>query len=319
VPLNFTVLEPWLAPNPAPLTVTVAPVPPFVGDKLVIPGPEVTVNVELLLGPLFTVTTMGPVVAPAGTGTLINPDAQLVGVADTPLNVTELAPWLEPKFDPFTLTTRPTGPDAGDKLLMAGAAVTVKPFPALAWPKTVTMMLPVVAPLGTFTPIEFALQKNGVAIVPLNLTVLEPCVSRKLDPEIVIAVPIEPEFCERLLILGTGSRVNPVALLATPPTVTTTFPVVAPEGTGTVMDVVLHADGTPVVPLNVTVLVPCGDPNPVPVIVTDVPTMPFVGERLEIAGPAWTVKFMPADAFPLTVTTTFPVVAPTGGFVTICV
>jgi hypothetical protein len=65
-------------------------------------------------------------------------------------------------------------------------------------------------------------------------------------------------------------------LLATPPTVTTTFPVVAPLGAGTVMLVALQAVGVPAVPLNVTVLVPCVAPKFVPVIVTAVPTDPDV-------------------------------------------
>ena len=65
-------------------------------------------------------------------------------------------------------------------------------------------------------------------------------------------------------------------LLATPPTVTTTFPVVAPVGTGTTMLVGPHLVGVAAVPLNVTVLVPCVAPNFVPVIVTDVATGPDV-------------------------------------------
>ena len=86
-------------------------------------------------------------------------------------------------------------------------------------------------------------------------------------------------------MLGAGSIVKLIPLLATPPTVTTTGPVVAPEGTGTVMDVPLHVPGVAAVPLNVTVLVPGEEPNPLPVIVTDVPTTPIVGERLVIPGP----------------------------------
>jgi len=74
------------------MIVTTAPIPPFVGATVVIPGPAVTLNVELLLGPWFTVTTTGPLVAPAGTGALISPAAQLVGAAATPLNVSVLAP-----------------------------------------------------------------------------------------------------------------------------------------------------------------------------------------------------------------------------------
>ena len=45
-------------------------------------------------------------------------------------------------------------------------------------------------------------------------------------------------------------------LLATPETVTTTGPVVAPEGTGTIMFVALQLVGVAEVPLNVTLLAP---------------------------------------------------------------
>jgi hypothetical protein len=65
-------------------------------------------------------------------------------------------------------------------------------------------------------------------------------------------------------------------LLAAPPTFTTTFPVVAPLGTATVMIVALQLVGVPAIPLNVTVLVPCVAPKFVPVIVTEVPTGPDV-------------------------------------------
>ena len=42
--------------------------------------------------------------------------------------------------------------------------------------------------------------------------------------------------------------------------------------------------GVAAVPLNVTVLVPCVAPKFVPVIVTDVPTGPLVGDRLVSVG-----------------------------------
>jgi hypothetical protein len=78
-------------------------------------------------------------------------------------------------------------------------------------------------------------------------------------------------------MLGAGAvTVKVIPLLATPPTVTTTFPVVAPLGTGTVMLVTLQLLGAPAVPLNVTVLVPWGAPRFVPAIVTEVPTGPDV-------------------------------------------
>src|SRR5205807_10031308 len=75
-------------------------------------------------------------------------------------------------------------------------------------------------------------------------------------------------------------------LLATPETVTTTFPVVAPLGTGTAMLVpdVLQLVGVPTVPLKVTVLEPWLAPKLVPVIVTEVPIPPDVGLRLVMLG-----------------------------------
>jgi len=99
-------------------------------------------------------------------------------------------------------------------------------------------------------------------------------------------VPIAPLVGERLVSVGAATfkvKVNP--LLATPPTVTTTLPVVAPIGTGTVMLVADHEVGVAVVPLNFTVLVPCVAPKFVPAIVMGVPTAPLAGERLVRFGP----------------------------------
>jgi len=46
-----------------------------------------------------------------------------------------------------------------------------------------------------------ALQLVGVAAVPLNLTVLVPCVAPKLAPAIVTDVPTNPDAGFRLAIL----------------------------------------------------------------------------------------------------------------------
>jgi len=70
------------------------------------------------------------------------------------------------------------------------------------------------------------------------------------------AAPITPEFGVRLLMLGGTMTVKVTLLLDTPPTVTTTEPVVAPVGTGTAMLVALQLVGAAAIPLNVTVLVP---------------------------------------------------------------
>jgi len=78
--------------------------------------------------------------------------------------------------------------------------------------------------------------------------------------------------------------VKPTPLLATPPTVTTTFPVVDPAGTGAAMLAALQLDGVAVTPLNFTVLVPCTAPKLAPLIVTDAPTTPDDGFKLVILG-----------------------------------
>ena len=72
---------------------------------------------------------------------------------------------------------------------------------------------------------------------------------------------------------------------------TTTFPVTAPVGTGTTMLVVLQLIGVAAIPLNVTVLVPCGVPKFAPAMVIEVPTGPLLGVTLEMFGAgAGTVK-----------------------------
>lgn len=102
------------------------------------------------------------------------------------------------------VTEVPTCPEPGFKLVMLGGMVTVNWLPLLATPPTVTTTLPVVAPLGTGTEIDVALQLNGVARVPLNITVLVPMVAPKLPPVIVTNEPTWPAVGLRLVIVGVG-------------------------------------------------------------------------------------------------------------------
>jgi len=175
--------------------------------------------------------------------------------------------------------------------LITGVFNTVKLVPLLTTPDTVTTTFPVVAPLGTGTTIETAFQLLGVVAVPLNVTVLVLCVDPKFVPAIVTELPTTPELGDKLVILGVSRTVNDMPALGTPLTVTTTLPVVAPFGTGTAMLAALQLLGVAVVPLNVTVLDPCVDPKLVPVIVTDVPTVPELVERFVMLGT--TVKLTP--------------------------
>jgi hypothetical protein len=292
--------------------VTDAPTAPEVGDRALIEGGTTTVKDTPLLAWPLTVTTTLPVVAPVGTGTTIEVALQLVGVAVVPLNVRLLVPWVEPKFVPVIVTDVPTTPEVGERVVIEGGGITVKETPLLAWLPTVTTTLPVVAPLGTGTTIELALQLVGVAVVPLNLTVLVPWVEPKFVPVIVTDVPTTPEVGERVVIEGGGITVKDTPLLATPLAWTTTLPVLAPLGTGATIDVALQLVAAAVVPLNVTVLLPWVEPKAAPVIVTEVPTVPEVGDRLLIAGVERTEKETPLLFTPLACTTTFPVVAPLG-------
>jgi hypothetical protein len=165
----------------------------------------------------------------------------------------------------------------------------------LARPLTVTTTFPVVAPAGTGTTMLVADQLVGVAVVPLNFTVLLPCDPPKFVPAIVTDVPTGPVAGVREVTIGGTATVKGSALLEAPLTVTMTLPVKAPTGTGTTMLVADQLVGVALTPLNVTVLVPCVAPKLVPVMVTDVPTGPIAGERLVRAGGAGASKKISAE------------------------
>jgi hypothetical protein len=63
------------------------------------------------------------VVAPAGTGTLIDVALQLVGIPDAPVKFTVLLPCDEPKLLPVIVTAVPTAPEVGEMFVMLGVAV----------------------------------------------------------------------------------------------------------------------------------------------------------------------------------------------------
>ena len=132
----------------------------------------------------------------------------------------------------------------------------------------------------------------------------------------MITVPIGPELGVRLVILGTTFTTKFIPLLATPATVTTTFPVVAPTGTVTAMLVGLQLVGVAASPLNVTVLAPWDAPKLAPEMVTEEPTAPLFGLRELMLGDV-TVKGTALLVIPPTVIVTFPVTAPTGTGTTI--
>ena len=101
--------------------------------------------------------------------------------------------------------------------------------------------------------------------------------------------------------------------------VTAIGPVLAPDGTVAVICVSEFTVNVAVVPLNVTPVAPV---KPLPVIVTEVPACPEVGENDETVGPAGVVTvnedvLVPVPLGP--VTAIGPVVAPDGTVAVICV
>jgi hypothetical protein len=230
----------------------------------------VIVNGDPLLFRLPARTTTLPVDAPAGTRTMMLVADQLRTVAPIPLKLT-VGARVVPNDVPVIVTGAPTEPCVLDSEVIDGDPMTVNGDPLLARPPTVTTTLPVVAPDGTGTTIDVDDQLEGVAVVPLNLTVLDPLLDPNPVPLIVTGVLADPAVGESEVMVGDTATVNWTPLLASPPTVTTTLPVVAPGGTGTTMLVADQLVGVAVVLLNLTVLDPMVDPNDVPVIVTDVP------------------------------------------------
>lgn len=74
---------------------------------------------------------------------------------------------------PVITTAFPVFPEVGLTVVTLRPEEIVKLTPLLGAP-TVTTIFPVVAPVGTGTTIPVSLQREGTAVVPLNLTVLEP-------------------------------------------------------------------------------------------------------------------------------------------------
>lgn len=302
-PLNVTVLVPWAAPKLVPVIVMGTPTAAEIWLRLVMLGGGTMVSSEPLLASVPTVTTTFPVVAPAGTATVMLLALHaLAAAAVTPLNFTVLVLCVAPNPVPVIVIDALTAPDVWLKLVIAGPTVNGKPL--LATADTVTTTLPVEAAAGTFTVILVALHAlAAAAATPLNVTVLLPCAAPKFDPVIVIAVPATPEIWLRLMrIAGTTKFCE---LLATLETVTMTLPVAAPAGTVSTMLVSDQVVIDAATPPKVTALVPWVAPNPVPVIVIEAPTAPEVELRLVIIGPAGAAfEWLVHPASPVASTTT---------------
>ena len=94
-----------------------------------------------------TVTSIVPTACDGLVAVICVEELTVKVVADTPPNVTEVAPV---RFVPVMTTLVPTGPLVGLKLVIVGEPTTVKLLALVAVPPgVVTAIGPVVAPLGT--------------------------------------------------------------------------------------------------------------------------------------------------------------------------
>ena len=148
----------------------------------------------------------------------------------------------------------------------------------LTRPPTVTTTLPLVAPAGIGTTMLLADHDVGAAAVPLNVTVWCPWSSRIRAADRDDG-PTGPLDGEKVVMTGGTITVYGSALLARPPTVTTTLPVVAPAGNRTTMlsrtmnsalRQCLEGDGAAALLA----------PKVLPLMATAVATGPLEGERL---------------------------------------
>ena len=270
-------------------------------------GATITVNVAALVTvPAGVVTAMAPLVAPVGTVAVIWLAESTTYVALLPLKVTELAPV---KLVPVIVTEAPTAPLVGEKLVIVGPRITVNVAALVAVPAgVVTAMAPLVAPAGTLAVIWLAELTTYVALLPLKVTELAPV---KFVPVIVTEAPTAPLVGEKLVIVGPRITVNVAALVAVPAGVVTAMaPLVAPAGTVAVIWLAESTTYVALLPLKVTELAPV---KLVPVIVTEAPTAPLVGEKLVIVGATITVNVAALVAVPAGVVTAMgPLVAPVG-------
>jgi hypothetical protein len=135
--------------------------------------------------PLLVVALIRPDAAADGIVRVSAVAELMVEVPVTPFSLTVVAPAEGSKFVPVTVTEVPAAPVVGVKLAIVGApgTVTTKSVALVAvFPATVTVTLPVVAPLGTVVLIEPESDALTVALTPLNLTALLAGVALKPEP-----------------------------------------------------------------------------------------------------------------------------------------
>jgi len=188
VPPKVNVLVPCTGPKPDPATVTAVPTAPDAGDKVVMLG--LTVKATPLLGAPLAVTSTLPVVAPAGTGTTIEPPLQLVGDAIARLNLIVLVPCADPKLLPVIVTRVPGTPLEGLTLVIKGV-MPANGIALLANPFRSTWTTPVNDPAGIVATI--CVSAHELMLVALKVPICRiPLLCELANPEPVTVTWVTP-------------------------------------------------------------------------------------------------------------------------------
>jgi len=322
LPLNRTILFAAVVLNSVPWIVTEVPAVPLRGKKLEMASIDITVKSETLVAKCPSASTVIlPDVAPAGTVVKMLVPVAPSMIAIFPLNFTMLLKALVLKFVPWIVTEVPAGPLIGLKLEIEGNDTEKSEMLVARCPSTSTVILPVVAPAGTFvTMLVVVGDPFKVAFTPLNLTMILAPMVLKFVPTMVTEVPAGPLAGLKLEIEGNDTEKSEMLVATCPSASTVILPVVAPGGTRTK---ILFGVGVPLIvattPLNLTMFPAATVLKFKPRIVTKVPAGPLVGLMIEIEGIGTEKSEVLVANFPFASTVIFPDVVSGGTFVRILV
>ena len=165
----------------------------YSGNELSVTANLVTMKsvMDVVLTP-ETVTEIFPVVVFAGTIVEIEVEELLVTVAAIPLRLTMLLAFTLLKPVPFKVIVEPTTATAGENEVMVSGSTRNSEALCTVIPSRTTLILPVVAPVGTFTVRLLGLVEVTVSATPLNLTTFSKGTLLKPLPVIVNEEPAKP-------------------------------------------------------------------------------------------------------------------------------
>jgi hypothetical protein len=281
-----------------------------VGEKEVTIGPATNVKPVRVPVPPGDVTDKLPLAPEATTAVIRNGVITVKLDAAMPPKLTAVAPV---KLLPLISTVAPAAALVGEKLVMDGGLMKVKPPSVPVPPGPVAETLPLALPTATTAVIcvEETTVKL-VAAVPPKLTAVTPV---KFVPVSVTVAPAAALVGAKLVIFGGPMKVNPARLPVPPGVVTATAPL-APAATTAVICVdettlklvaAVPPKLTPVAPLKF-----------VPIIVTVTACAALVGVKEVIVGGGINVK-PPCVAVPPGVVTEIIPLAPAPRTALICV